>query len=295
MKSVRLLIHVVLLIAFSPSALAVISVGSLNYPVWAERGEQRVPLAPGDRLQAGDVVHTGGSGRVWLQVEGGNVIKLGQNARLAIERAGFDGEGDDSVLRASFHLMRGALRFTSRFFELQRPVRHEFAFKLGAVTVSLDGTDILGRAAGDADSVALLEGRIEVTSAGHSATLMDKPLTVYRKTRGIPAEAVVSIDAAKVEDLVAETELDPSRGLARVTGNYVLVLQSLSNTALAEAELDRMRQAGYAVRARLVEVDGKSYTRIQLEGLAYRSAAENLRRAMIDAALINDAWIGLME
>jgi len=295
MKTVRSLIHVVLLIAVSPSALAVVSVGSLNYPVWAERGEQRVPLAPGDRLQTGDVVQTGANGRVWLQVEGGNAIKLGQGARFAIERADLRGSGDDATLRATFNLLQGAFRFTSRFFELQPQVRHELVFKVGAVKLRADGRDLWGRSADEADFLVLLEGRAEVTPAGQSAILMDKPSTVFRKMQGLPAEPVTSISPAKVEDLVAQTELEPSLGIARMTGNYVLVLQSLSSDALVEAELDRLRQAGYAVQARVVDVNGKSYTRIQLEGLAYRAAAQNLRRRMIDAGLIEDAWIGLAE
>jgi len=291
----RILIHVVLLVAVSPAALSDVSVRSMNYPAWVERGELRVPVAPGDQLQVGDVVHTGDSGGVWLQVKGGNVIKLGQAARLAIEQTGYRGEGDDAVFVAAFNLLHGAFHFTSRFFILQPSAKHELDFKIGAVTVELDSSDVYAHAAGGEDSVILIEGRIEITSPGHTATIMDTPLTRYRKAETDSVGQVDRIDRAMAENLGADTELDSSLGIAKVTGLKVLVLRSLSNPARVEAEITRLQQAGYAARARIVELDGVSYTRIQLEGLAHLVAAANLRHSMIEAGLIEDAWIDVKE
>lgn len=94
-----------------------------------------------------------------------------------------------------------------------------------------------------------------------------------------------------VESLAAETELDASVGIARASGVYSLVLQSNSNPANAEAALKRFHKAGYVVQARLEEVTGKSYTRIQLRGLIHLESANNLRQVMISGGLIDDAWI----
>ena len=74
-------------LAISPGVSAALAVDSLNFPAWVEREAHSIPLAPGDRLVAGDVVTTGRSGRVWLEAEDGSVIKLGQDTRFVVDRA----------------------------------------------------------------------------------------------------------------------------------------------------------------------------------------------------------------
>ncbi len=295
MKSIPKLLVLFFLGLMPPMASAAVSVERLNYPVWVERGTDTVPLAPGDRLLAGDIVQTGSTGRVWLMVEDGSVIKLGQNARFDIEHAGFREEENVTVLEAAFNVLKGAFRFTSGFFSAQRQATHRFDFQVGAVTAGVRGTDIWGRAADDEDFVALLEGRIEVASAGQDAVVMDQALTLYRKRSGEPADPVIAVDAAVVEGLAPETELDASLGIAKANGIYSLVFHSYTDPGHADVALKHLRDAGYPAQARVVEIDGISYTRIQLEGLIHLKSANELRRAMIDAGLIDDAWINAFE
>ena len=287
----RFLMYLALMSALAPSAFAEVSIRSMNYPAWVERGEERVPVAPGDRLQAGDVLQTGDSGRVWLQVRGGHVIKLGQATRLAFGRADYRGEGEDAVFIADFNLLQGVFRYTSGFFVLEPPARNELEFTIGTGIVEVDSADVLVRAADDVDQLILAEGRIAIIEPGQPAVIMDEPSSRYRKARARSEGTVDRIDAATLENLRAESELDSSLGIAKVTGLKVLVLRSLANPGRAEQEVARLQQAGYAARARIVEIDGVAYTRVQLEGLASRAEAENLQRALIEAGLIDDAWI----
>ncbi|MEM7564717.1 MAG: hypothetical protein AAF353_16955, partial [Pseudomonadota bacterium] len=99
----------------SQTAIAAVSVDSMNYPVWVERGAQITALAPGDDLREGDVVQTGERGRIWLQVEEGSVIKLGEQTRFVVKRAEFQEESQQTVLDAGFDILKGAFRFTSQF------------------------------------------------------------------------------------------------------------------------------------------------------------------------------------
>ena len=285
-----------LLLGLMPiAASAAISVDSLNYPAWVERGTDTLPLAPGDRLQTGDLVHTGALGRVWLKLEGGNMIKLGQDARFAIDDAEFREGEQGPVLEATFNVLKGAFRFTSGFFTIRRPGPHRLDFQVGAITASVQGKDILGRAGEGEDFIALLEGRIEVASADQDPVVLDRALTRYRKAKREPADPVNSMDRSMVEGLAAETELDRSVGVASTFGPYSLVLQSFTDPTNVDGALQRFLDAGYAVRTHPQEVDGTTYTRIQLEGLIHLKSANNLRQAMIAAGLVEDAWVSNPE
>lgn len=278
-------------LAIGSPAMAAISVDSLNYPVWVERGGQLLPLAPGDGLETGDLINTGNSGRVWLAVEDGSVIKLGQGSRFAINMAGFRDTQERSIFDAAFDLLGGAFRFTSGFFAARTPATHEVGFRVGAVTAGVRGTDIWGRSGDDEDFVALLEGSIEVSSEGDSLRMMNQPLTLYRKASGRQADGVKPVDAAVVQELAGQTELAFEAGIFRIDGAYDLVLASVPSEQFDSASLDRFRRAGYPAVVIPARVDGRDYSRIVLRGLTNPGAAVYLRRQIADRFAIEDAWI----
>ena len=107
----------VFILALMPlMASAAMWVNSLNYPVWIERGSSNRPLAPGDRLQDGDIVQTGAAGRVWLEVEDGSVIKLGRDTRFSVDRADFREVDNVTVLEAAFDVMKRRVSIYQRIF-----------------------------------------------------------------------------------------------------------------------------------------------------------------------------------
>lgn len=279
------------MLAAAPAAMAGLSVDRVNYPAWYERANRLVPLTPGTRLENGDVVRTGRTGRAWLEVDDGSVVKLGQDARFVVERAGFGEAGGDTVLEAAFNVLRGAFRFTSGFFQPRREASHRVAMRVGAVTVGIRGTDVWGRSNDLEDFVALLEGQIEVSADNAPPTLMDAPLTLYLKRRGQPADGVQPVDPDTVTALAPETELDAGTGIAAADGAYTLVLMSLQSSEFAAAAIARFRAAGYPVTGAQVEVGGTSYTRLLLPGLIDRSAAANLRARLADEFDLGDVWI----
>ena len=291
MKSVHSLIGACLLILIAPQALANVSVDSLNFPVWVERGTQVTPVAPGDKLLAGDVIRTGQTGRVWLFVDDGSVVKLGQRTRFVIEKADFREVENETVLDAAFNVLQGAFRFTSKFFTAARAASHQVNIEIGAITAGVRGTDIWGRSSDSEDFVALIEGVIAVSSAGEQGQIMDQPLTLYRKAKAAAADPVASVELAVVQSLAPETELDAAAGIASRSGGYSLVFNSLQDDANVAVGLERLRSIGYPVVARSAEVNGLRYTRIQLDGLVDLAAAQNLRKALIESAIVEDAWI----
>lgn len=291
MKNLIRILVAATVLTIAPQLSAAISVDSMNYPVWAERGSNTLPLAPGDRLRNGDVVVTGDYGRVWLAADDGSVIKLGQGARFQIERAEIANQDGNGIFDAAFDVLRGAFRFTSSFFTVRREVPHQADFKVGAVTVGVRGTDIWGRSAADEDFVALIEGSIEVASEGDAPQRMEQPLTLYRKAAGQPADGIVPVVPEVVGELALETELSQSAGIAGVDGDYQLVLASARSAIFDAAELEPFRRAGYPVRTDIAEVGGVQYTRIVLDGLVDRQAATNLRRVLVNEFSIDDIWI----
>ena len=273
--------------AVTPLAQATMSVNSMNYPAWVQRGGETLPLAPGDQLRAGDQLRTGASGRLWLEVEDGSVIKLGQQSRFTVKQSEFRGTADDTILEAAFDVLKGAFRFTSNFFAARRDARHQVEFQIGAVTAGVRGTDIWGRSGDGEDFVALLEGSIEVNSAGDAAQMMDKPLTLYLKQEGQASTGVQPVDISVIQSLAPDTELDSAAGIATINGPRGLVLMSLKTEAYVAKNLGRFRDAGYAV----VAVPAGDFTRIMLTGLVDREAAANLRNIIQQQFAINDAWI----
>ncbi len=278
-------------LSVAPAIHAAVTVDSMNFPAWVEHGTESIPLAPGARLVAGDIVNTGRTGRVWLAAEDGSVIKLGQSARFVVDRARVDSSTGESFFDAAFDVLRGAFRLTGSFFSTERPLPHRVDVKIGAVTIGIRGTDIWGRSGEDEDFVALLEGRIEVSSDGGAAQIMEQPLTLYRKQKNRPADAVQPVALAVVQQLAPETELSVEAGIVTGDGRYGVVLGSLRSDAFVGTSLDRFRRAGYPAEAVTAEVDGVSYTRIVLPGLVDLQAARNLRRAVAAEFAIDDAWI----
>ena len=291
MKTVSRIVLLLITAAISPATLAAAAADSVNYPVWVKRDAQLRALSPGQRLLAGDEINTGRYGRAWIKFDDGSVVKIGSNARFFIDKAEFDNSGDETLLDLAFDVITGAFRFTSGFFSPRRPAGHRVSLKVGAITAGIRGTDIWGRAADDEDFIALLEGSIEVASDGSAPQLMQQPLTLYRKADGLPADPLQTVDASVVQALAPETELDADAGIADGRGGYALVLMSLRADELVEANLARFDNAGYAVQARTAEVGGAVYTRILLDGLADRRAAENLRQRLAQEFAIDDIWI----
>ena len=269
---------------------AAVSVDSVNYPAWVKRGDLLEPLAPGNPLETGDEVRTGASGRAWLALDDGSVVKLGNNARFVIERAGFDETASDSVFDAVFDVLAGAFRFTSGFFTPKRRAIHRVDFTVGAITAGIRGTDIWGRSADDQDFVALLEGRIEVSADDAAPLLLEEPLSLYAKPAGQPASSS-TVDAATVARLAPETELDADAGIASTIGSQALVLMSLSSETFVDASLARFRQAGYPVVSQAAGIDGVMTTRLLLPGIVDRAAAESLRQRLAREFSIDDIWI----
>lgn len=275
----------------SAIAQSLVSVNALNYPVWLERNGESKPLFLADELLAGDVVRTGQSGRVWLSMADGSVVKLGESARFSITSARYESKQQNDVMTAALNVIKGAFRFTTSFFKPRRKTAHNVNIKIGAITAGLRGTDIWGRSTQSEDFVTLLEGSVMVEAEGEGGAILSVPLTLYLKKRGQPADSLGSVDAEKVPALAAETELSEQLGIVSGNGVYELVLASAKNKEGIDRTKQHYHEKGYAVQTVPVGINDEQYYRLVLRGLASMQSATSLSQRLKDEFSRQDIWI----
>ena len=86
MKGTIAVLLAAVLAAFAQISLAqpAAVVEGVQMPAWLERASERRPLSVGMELKAGDMVRTGAGSRALVKLSEGSLVKLGENASLAI-------------------------------------------------------------------------------------------------------------------------------------------------------------------------------------------------------------------
>jgi hypothetical protein len=171
-------------------------------PAWIDRAGKELPAAAGTELIVTDTVRTGAAARVYLRLGEGSIVKLGENARLAL----LDLEPDRAgVFKAALDVIAGAFRFTTE--AVQKPRKRDVKIRIATVTAGIRGTDLWGRATPDEEIVCLIEGRIEVAARGEKPRVMAKPRQFYQRTKGKTRPLTV-ISAGRLAQLARETEIE---------------------------------------------------------------------------------------
>jgi hypothetical protein len=213
------------------------SVEAVQYPAWLEREGYSVPLVPGTPLRAKDGLRTGANARAVVRLAEGSTVKLGENARLRIERV-----ENRSIFRAALAVLGGAFRFTTQAIAKAR--HRDVTIRVTSITAGIRGTDVWGKSTGERDLVCLLEGRVNVSAEGHEPLTLDHPNDFYQKPRG-GEPAVAKVDAAQVEAWQKETEIAPDGAAARVGGVWRVIASKFARRDAALALRTRLRTAGY--------------------------------------------------
>ena len=244
-----------------PSAV----VEAVQYPAWLERGGNTVPLTPGTQLQSNDKVQTGGNARVQVKMAEGSTVKLGENAKITIERVENKG-----VFRAALSVLGGAFRFTTDALRKSNP--RDVTIKVKNVTAGIRGTDLWGKSTDERDLVCLLEGKISVGAEGHPTVTLDTPLDFYQKPRD-GAPQVAKVDQKQIEEWAAETEIAKDGAAARSGGGWRVVAATFVKRDEALVLNRRLRGAGYPATV----ASGAKGFEVQVAGLA----SENDARALM--------------
>lgn len=243
-------------------------------PAWAVRGNSRVPLAPGSRLQPGDEVVTGEGARALLRMVDGSQVKLGERARFAVT-AGTVKRGPTPIFEATLSVLTGAFRFTTSALA-KVAMRRDVSIRLPTVTAGIRGTDLWGKASEDREFVVLIEGKIGVRRGSGDEVALETPLSVFDAPKGAPEASVSTVTQTLLATYARETEIEAGSGGMRAGGRWKVNVLATPDQSSALATYDRLRDAGFpAAIAPRAAGTGTVY-RVRIDGLPSSAEASAL-------------------
>ena len=182
----------------------------------AVRGGGNVMLAESAKIEAGDGIVTGPDARLKIQFKDGSVITLGENSKLNIETAKFEGTKRDIAATLLDGVVRAAVAKAGE--------GSNFEVSSSLVTSAARGTEWIMSIKDHTTSLLVLEGKVNAKGVGE--TLSDLPNAPIAKgvdlgvkqglAVGEPARAlgmdpkdmgkVINWKAEKIDKLVSSTE-----------------------------------------------------------------------------------------
>jgi len=167
-----------------------------------DRAGKELPASPGTELIVTDTLRTGAAARVYVRLGDGSIVKLGENARLALLDLT---PGRGGVFRAVLDVVAGAFRFTTQ--ALDKPRKRDVKIRIATATAGIRGTDLWGRATPDEEIVCLIEGRIQVSARNEKPVVMAKPRQFYQRLKG-KTQPLTVITKERLAQLARETEIE---------------------------------------------------------------------------------------
>jgi hypothetical protein len=192
------------------------AVAKLRGQARAARGGQNLMLAEGTELQAGDGVVTGPDARLKIRFKDGSVITLGENSKLNIDKAKFDGSKRDIAATLLEGVVRAAVAKAGQ--------GSSFEVSSSLVTSAARGTEWIMSIKNRTTSLLVLEGTVNAKGIGETLDqLPNAPIAQgvdlgakQGLAVGEPARAlgmdpkdlgkVINWKAAKIDKLVSATE-----------------------------------------------------------------------------------------
>jgi len=250
-------------------AAAAAMVEGVQMPAWVERGAQRIPLAPGMELKAGDQLSTGAGSRVVVKLSEGSVVKLGENGSLRIAEL----DPAREIFKAALNVLEGAFRFTTGVLAKGR--QREVNLRVATVTAGIRGTDLWGRSRAKNEIVCLIEGQAEVGAEGEPAVTLDQPLQFYQRQEG-RTQPVGFIAKQQLDQWASEVELEAGKGAARRGGRWSVSLARAGDQNDALRVYDELRSAGYPAEIfPTMDGDKRAYV-VRIRSLPSKAEAQAL-------------------
>lgn len=264
-------------------------VTGLQFPTWVERGDQVIPLTPGQMVEEGDVIHTGEQGKLLLRMNDGSDIKLGNNSNIDIKTVSNSTPENENIFGLALNVLKGVFRFTTS--TVAKKQRRNVAISFGTVTAGIRGTDIWGRTNQEKDLVCLLEGKIDVSHPQSETIRLDEPLQYYDALKGEPGALKGKVDAPQVQKWANLTDLDVGQGVMSEDGQWSVVVMSLENIEHANAFQQSLNSKGYPAIVKTSESQGQTYHRVMIQQLTTYKDAKSAQSKLNQLEGVNQAWI----
>lgn len=294
------------------------------------RGQQHPPLNRETAIVADDEIRVGAGARLSLLLGRHGILELGPGSELVVERVPFASYADDlrTVLRLRRGFLR--VIWKQPPLDIQWPLfvymdsdrasllSGEYFFEVGpeinAICVAEGGLALAGGSRDDAqalepdtcyrmvpgvppqpreqqpdDWIAVRENRaLDRSMWAAPAAVRPPPPQVVEKPAAKPADRPAAVaSSAKAPNPPPK----PDRPDARAgSAGWTLNLASLPDRASADKELARLKKAGFPGVVQPADVKGRSWYRVQIQGLASREEAQGMAEQLKGAGFAQ-AWI----
>ncbi len=95
----------------------------------------------------------------------------------------------------------------------------------------------------------------------------------------------------KLSDWAAETEPQQGRGIVTADGEWAVNMMSLQNASAANLLKRKLNTAGYAAEVQTIQVAGKSWLRVRIEGFATRQDGNSFASKINYQFGIEQPWV----
>lgn len=272
MRNVFFLLALLLSSAALPvHALSNTELYAVQMPAWVERSGQRAPARAGMVLEQADTLETGAQGRMQIGLADGSLLKLGEQARITLAELQ-PADNPNGVFKGLLEVVKGAFRFTTGAFG--RTQQRDITLRVASLTVGVRGTDLWGRSNDTSDTVCLIDGSINVQHAQTPDVILNQPLQFIVAPHNAAPQPLATLDADKLKQWAAETELESGAGVTVASGGWVVQVSAHADLNSAARAQQQMRQAGYAAEVMQVKVQGKTYHRLRVVGFDTQADAK---------------------
>lgn len=230
----------------------VAKVETVQFPAWVERGGVKVAIKASWAIYTGDRITTGADGRVVLSVAGEGRMQIGGAADVAMTPAYEATGGPEPPLLT---LRRGAATFTAPMVRSGlggTPINVR-----DAIGANLMGGQMLVRADGDEDVLALVDGFVQISGPKLNPGSMKTANTVLRVPRVGRAQPVSPVPGERMASWLSEPQLVRGQPALDASGNWDVSLNSGYNLKQLEAMACRIQNRGYASEIYPVREPGK--------------------------------------
>ena len=257
----------------------------LQAPAWRARGATREPLQVGQELDSSDTVMTGAGARALIGLSEGSLVKLGENAELALKDMQVPAE-ENGVFKGVLDVLKGAFRFTTTIAGRHREIRAQ----VRTATIGIRGTDVWGKAEDARDFVVLLEGQISIEHAGHSYPI-ETANSLFMAPRGQAALPIAPVNPDDLARWAQETEPQVAAGIVNVDGKYRLNLASYPSADGARRLAGELATAGYGATVESTTIAERGWWRVVIAGYASRADAAATAGALREPFHLASPWV----